>query len=66
MVRIAGVRLVKNKAGKVTHVTLSMKHHAKLLEDMVDHAEIMAARKGETVPWSEARKRINKKFGFKD
>ena len=61
MVPGVGVRLVKNKAGKITHVPLSMKHHAKLPEDIVDHAEIIAIRNGEIVPWSEARERVNKK-----
>jgi len=66
MAKIAGLKLIKSATGKVTHVTLSMKYHAKLLEDMFDHQEIVQARKGEMVPWDEAKKRINRKFKFKD
>ncbi len=66
MARIAGVKLIKNNSGKVTHATLSMKHHAKYLEDLIDAAEMEQARKGVSVPWEEAKKRIDKKFGFKE
>jgi hypothetical protein len=66
MARIAGLKLIKSASGKVTHVTLSMKYHATILQDMIDAAELEEARKGESIPWDDARKKINKKFAFKD
>ena len=66
MARIAGVKTIKNSRGKITHVTLSMKHHAKYLEDLLNSEEMDKARKGDTIIWPEAQKSINKKFHFKD
>lgn len=66
MARIAGLKLIKSTSGKVTHVTLSMKYHANILQDMIDAAEMEEARKGESISWEDARKKINKKFSFKD
>lgn len=66
MARIAGATPIKNAAGKVTHVKLSVKHHGKYLEDLFLSKHMDEARKGESVPWEEAKARINKKFGFKD
>jgi hypothetical protein len=66
MARIAGLKFIKSASGKITHVTLSMKHHAKILEDMIDAAEMEEERKGESIPWEVARKKLNKKFKFKD
>jgi CTP-dependent riboflavin kinase len=66
MAKIAGVTLKKNSRGAVTHVTFSRKHHSKLVEDMEDGLAIQKARSGNTINWNEARKRLNKKFGFKD
>jgi hypothetical protein len=56
MARIAGLKLIKNTSGKVTHATLSMKHHAKLIEDIIDHKLIVAGRKDEFIPWEVAKK----------
>ena len=66
MAQIAGVTLVKNSAGQTTHVKLSKKHFKDFVEDMEDAIAIKKARRGETISWDEARKKINKKFGFKD
>jgi len=66
MAKIAGFKPVKNTAGKITHVLLSMKDHGEYLQNLIDLAEMEKARKGDTVPWEETRKRINKKFSFKD
>jgi hypothetical protein len=65
MARIAGLKLIKSASGKVTHVTLSMKYHSNILQDMVDLADIKKARKGDTVDWSEAKAKINKKHKLK-
>ena len=56
MTRIAGLKLIKTPSGKVTHVTLSMKYHAKLIEDMLDHTLIAGAAKDECIPWEKAKK----------
>ena len=66
MAQIAGVTLIKNASGKTTHVKLSRKHFAKLVEDFEDAAAMKTARKGESISWEEARKKLNKKFGLKD
>ncbi len=66
MARIAGLKVIKNASGKVTHVTLSKKHFNHIVEDLLDSAEMEKARKGDTIPWEEAKKSINKKFRFKD
>lgn len=66
MAKIAGVTFIKSSSGRVTHVKLSKKHFAKLIEDLEDSAAMQKARKGNTVPWEEAKQRLNKKFGFKD
>ena len=66
MARIAGLKLVKSTSGKVTHVTLSRKHFGSIVEDLIDAAEMKKARKGDTIPWEEARKAINKKHSLKD
>lgn len=66
MAQIAGVTLIKNASGKVTHVKLSRKHFAKIVEDFEDAAAMKKARKGPSLSWDEARKKLNKKFGFKD
>lgn len=58
MARIAGLKLKKNASGKVTHATLSMKYHAKLIEDMIDHELIVAGRKDEFIPWEIAKKNL--------
>ena len=66
MAQIAGVTFIKSATGKVTHVKLSKKYFAKLIEDLEDSAVMQKARKGESIAWNEARTKINKKFGFKD
>ncbi|CAN5796604.1 hypothetical protein BH10BAC3_BH10BAC3_28020 [soil metagenome] len=59
MAQIAGVKLIRNTSGKVTHVTLSLKHHGKLVEDLIDAAEMEKARRGDLIPWDEAKKQLN-------
>lgn len=66
MTKVAGVKFIKSTSGKITHAKLSMKHHAKYLETIIDSAAMDKARMGETESWEEAKKKINKKFGFKD
>ena len=66
MPRIAGFKAIKNRSGKVTHVTLSMRHHAALLQNMLDLADMEKARKGDTVDWEDAKKMINKKHRLRN
>lgn len=66
MAQVAGMKLIKNSKGKVTHVTLSVKKHGKLLEDIIDAAEMEKARKEESIPWEIVKEKLDKKFGFKD
>ena len=54
--------MIKNATGKVTHVTLSERHHREYPEDMLDGLEMAKARKGKFVLYEEAKKRIEKKF----
>ena len=60
MARIAGLKLIKSTSGKVTHVTLSRKHFGEIVEDLIDIAEMKTARKGDTIPWEEAKKDLLK------
>lgn len=66
MAKIAGVTLLKNGSGKVTHVKMSKKYFAKMVEDFEDAMAMEKESKGDTIPWDEARQKLNKKFGFKD
>jgi hypothetical protein len=66
MSHLAGITLVKNAAGRTTHIKLSKKYFKELVEDMEDAIAIKKARRGDYISWDEARKKINKKFGFKD
>ncbi len=65
MAKIAGFKAIRNKSGKITHVTLSMRHHAELLQNMIDLAEMEKARKNDTVDWDDAKKVIMKKHRLK-
>lgn len=65
MIYIPGFKTIKNKKGKITHVRLSLKHHSKILEDIILHAEMVKARKGKFVEWETAKKELNKKFDLK-
>ena len=58
MAQIAGVTFIKSTSGRVTHVKLSKKYFAKLIEDLEDSAAMNKARKGETVPWEAAKKSL--------
>jgi hypothetical protein len=58
MAKIAGVKFIKSPSGKITHATLSMKHHAKYLEDLLDAADMEKARKGDTMSWDDAKKQL--------
>jgi hypothetical protein len=65
MAQIAGIKKHKAASGKVTHVTLSVRHWGHMLEDILDSLEIAKARKsGSFVDWDEAKKSLDKKFGF--
>ena len=66
MARIAGVTIKKSATGKPTHVTLSIKQHGKFLEDYLDHLDIASRKNEETIPWEVAKKKLDKKHGFKD
>ncbi len=61
MTTLPGVKFVKNAKGEITHVTISRKQNAKLVEDMIDAAEIKKARKDTSVSWDEAKERLLKK-----
>ncbi|HRD44292.1 MAG TPA: hypothetical protein PLN30_11075, partial [Ferruginibacter sp.] len=56
-----GVTFVKNSSGKITHAKLSVKHHRKLIEDMIDHEHIQKGMQDEFVPWETTRAKILKK-----
>jgi hypothetical protein len=66
MARIAGLKTIKNSSGKVTHVTLSMRHHSEILQNLLDLSDMDKARKGATVDWKDAKKVINKKHRLRD
>ena len=65
MAQIAGIKKHMSESGKITHVTLSVRHWGHMLEDILDSLEIAKARKsGSFVDWDEAKKQLDKKFGF--
>ena len=66
MAQIAGVTLIKNSNGRVTHIKLSRRYFSQFVEYIEDTIALKKAKRGESIPWSEARKKLNKKFGFKD
>ncbi len=64
MVRIAGVKMIKNATGKVTHVTLSVRHHKEYPEDMLDGFEMAKAVKGNLYPGRMLKKGLKKNLGL--
>ena len=65
MAQIAGIRKHKSASGKVTHVTLSVRHWGHMLEDILDSIEIAKVRRsGSFVEWDKVKKQLDKKFGF--
>jgi hypothetical protein len=66
MARIAGIKLHKTATGKVKSITIDLKKWGSELEDFLDRLDIADRRGGDTVPWEKARKKLNKKHGFKD
>ncbi|CAN5685752.1 hypothetical protein BH11BAC3_BH11BAC3_17800 [soil metagenome] len=58
MSKIPGLTLIKSASGRVTHAKLSMKHHKDLIQNMLDLSEMDKARKGDTIPWEEAKKNL--------
>ena len=65
MIHIPGFKQIKNKKGEITHARLSIKHFSALIDDIISHAEMVKARKGNTIDWTIARKKLNKKFRLK-
>jgi len=61
MAKITGVTFIKNSSGKVTHAKFSVKHHRKLIEDMIDHEHIKKGMQDEFVPWEQTLAKIVKK-----
>lgn len=72
MARIAGIQAIKNpRTGKVKKLIIDVdkafknENFSELVEDLLDHMEIATAKKSaKIIPWSEAKSRIDKKFGF--
>jgi signal transduction histidine kinase len=60
MARILGLKLVKSATGKVTHVTLSRKHFADIVEDLLDGAEMDKHRSEKSIPWTDAKQKLNR------
>ncbi|MEO6722688.1 MAG: hypothetical protein ABIN67_20120 [Ferruginibacter sp.] len=60
MAKIAGFKPVKNNRGEITHVVLSMKEHAEYLENLLDLADMRKADKGDTIPWPDAKKQLER------
>ncbi len=73
MAKITGVQTFNNPdTGKVQKLIIDVdkamknKQMSSIIEDLLDHMEIVKAkRRGNFVPWQEAKGRIDKKFGFK-
>ncbi|GAA4752623.1 hypothetical protein [Flavisolibacter ginsenosidimutans] len=73
MARIAGIQTINNpQTGEVEKLVIDIdkamknKQMSSIIEDLLDHMAIVKAKKsGSFILWSEARARIDKKFGFK-
>lgn len=73
MARIAGIQAIKNpRTGKVQKLIIDVnkalknENFSEFVEDLLDHMEMAAAKKSaRIIPWSEAKSRIDRKFGFK-
>ncbi|MFN2440582.1 MAG: hypothetical protein ABR503_15360 [Chitinophagaceae bacterium] len=73
MARIAGVQTINNpRTGEVEKLVIDIdkamknKQMSSIIEDLLGHMAIVKAKKSATlIPWSEAKARIDKKFGFK-
>ena len=72
MARVAGIQTVKSPCtGKVQKLVIDIEKAMKneqlseFVEDLLDRLELEKAKKNaKLVPWEEAKKRIDKKFGF--
>ena len=62
MTRVAGLTIERTRTGIPTfaHINLRKHGHDELLEDFFDRKEIEARKGGETVPWHEAKKNLDK------
>lgn len=73
MARIAGLQAVKNpRTGQVQKLVIDVNKALKneklseFVEDLLDHIAIEKAKKNaRLIPWEDAKKRIDRKFGFK-
>lgn len=72
MGKIAGIQTINNpETGKMEKLVIDIekvmknKQMSSIIEDLLDHMAIVKAKKdGNLIPWSQAKARINKKFGF--
>ena len=72
MARVAGIQTIKSpRTGKVQKLVIdinkAMKNEqlSEFVEELLDRLELEKAKKNaKLVPWEEAKKRIDKKFGF--
>lgn len=73
MANLAGIKTIRNqRTGSIKSLIIDVKKARKTpelsewIEDILDHLEIQEAmKKSNQIPWDEAKKRIDKKFGFK-
>jgi hypothetical protein len=72
MSRITGIQTINDPdTGRVQKLVIDIekamknKQMSSIIEDLLDHMEIVKARKkGDFIPWQKAKARIDKKFGF--
>ena len=64
---IAGIKYETDARGKRRFVRIDLKRFGKnkLLEDFLDGMEAESRKDEPSVPWQEAKVRLNKKYGIK-
>lgn len=65
MAKIAGISFIKDTKGKKKKIVIDIKKHYELVEDLLDHLDVVDLKDEETIPWEDAKKDIKKHFSKK-
>jgi hypothetical protein len=65
MAKIAGISFIKDTKGKKKKIVIDIKKHYELVEDLLDHLDVVALKDEETIPLEDAKKDIKKYFSKK-
>lgn len=65
MAKIAGISFIKDSKGKKKKIVIDIKKHYELVEDLLDHLDVVALKDEETIPWEEVEKILDKRSSKK-